>query len=433
MNAGTKGVGLMYLGRWTSLFGAMLLVAAMMSCPAVAEEVDPTTLNGKMIFGYQGWFGCPGDGSGRGWVHWMNDRQQPTVDMLPDVSELDQDELCDSGWTAKDGSHIQLFSSQNPKTVDRHFAWMETYGLDGIALQKFASVLLDPKSAAASDRVLANVRAGAARHGRVYFLMYDLSGRTPEQLALVTADWKRLIADGITADRAYQHHNGRPVLGLWGIGFAGRKLPPAAVEAFLDEIRSASATAGGVTILGGVPAWWRERRGDADDDPGWAEVWPKLDVISPWTVGRYADEAGADTYREKNLIPDIAAAKELKVEYMPVVFPGFSWANLQIANRAPDKAPGNLISRRCGAFYQRQVLNAIQSGARIVYAAMFDEVDEGTAMFKLVPRVITGSATPQFVPPDVNECNLNTDRYLEIGKHSSGALKKIDLSAEKTP
>jgi len=29
--------------------------------PAGAPAVDATTLNGKVIFGYEGWFACPGD------------------------------------------------------------------------------------------------------------------------------------------------------------------------------------------------------------------------------------------------------------------------------------------------------------------------------------------------------------------------------------
>src|SRR5262245_54574985 len=66
--------------------------------PAVAQPasgVDPTTLDGKLMFGYQGWFGCPGDGSPLNtWEHWFR-RGVPTaatlrVDMWPDVSELSE-------------------------------------------------------------------------------------------------------------------------------------------------------------------------------------------------------------------------------------------------------------------------------------------------------------------------------------------------------
>ena len=32
--------------------------------------IDRTTLAGKLICGYQGWFAAAGDGSGRGWRHY---------------------------------------------------------------------------------------------------------------------------------------------------------------------------------------------------------------------------------------------------------------------------------------------------------------------------------------------------------------------------
>ena len=64
---------------------------------------------------------------------------------------------------------------------------------------------------------------------------------------------------------------------------------------------------------------------------------------------------------------------------MPVIFPGFSWHNLKAT------LPLNQIPRNGGTFYWRQVYNAISAGCTMLYGAMFDEVDEGTAMFKMAP------------------------------------------------
>ena len=55
--------------------------------------VDATTLTGKVMCGYQGWFNCEGDGAEQGWSHWTKGRGAPSaanikVDLWPDVSEL---------------------------------------------------------------------------------------------------------------------------------------------------------------------------------------------------------------------------------------------------------------------------------------------------------------------------------------------------------
>jgi hypothetical protein len=407
---------------------ALVFILAIASLPLsraeAAPAVDPTTLYGKMIMGYQGWFSCPGDAAGRGWVHWKDGKGQVTVDMLPDVSELSPDELCDSGLVGRDGKPISFFSDMNPKTVDRHFQWMETYGIDGVALQRFASVLSNPAVEKAADAVLANVRAGAERHGRVFFLMYDISGPSPEKLRAVVEDWRRWNGEGLTSSPAYLHHKGRPVLAVWGIGFAGRDLSPSQTEEFLAQLRAV----GDVTIMGGVPAYWREGKGDASADSGWETIWPKLDIVSPWTVGRYKDDAGADDYRKRSLEPDLAATKAMGVDYMPVVFPGFSWSNLMLAQHNPAKAAPNQIPRRCGAFYWRQVSNAVGAGVRMLYTAMFDEVDEGTAMFKLDVDASESPKDPSFVTLDADGRHVGSDWYLRLGGAVHAAFGKSGSS-----
>src|SRR5579884_190632 len=57
-----------------------------------ARGLDRSTLTGKVMCGYQGWFTTPGDGSGRGWRHYPARGQfKPGfcgIDLWPDVSEL---------------------------------------------------------------------------------------------------------------------------------------------------------------------------------------------------------------------------------------------------------------------------------------------------------------------------------------------------------
>src|SRR5262249_8015218 len=142
-----------------------------------ASVVDATTLRHKVICGYQGWFRCPGDAPSRGWRHWSRNakRLAPgtlTFEMWPDTSQFADDEKDPGpGFTPPDGSPAHLFSSANPKTVERHFRWMREYGIDGVFLQRFLVELGDPSL----DAVLGHVRRSAEQTGRVYAICYDLS------------------------------------------------------------------------------------------------------------------------------------------------------------------------------------------------------------------------------------------------------------------
>jgi hypothetical protein len=114
--------------------------------------------------------------------------------------------------------------------------------------------------------------------------------------------------------------------------------------------------------------------------------------------------------------------KRLKIEYMPVIFPGFSWHNLSEARGGGDKSL-NQISRACGRFYWRQVRNVVEAGGTMVFNAMFDEVDEGTAMFKVVPSRIGLPTTPPFVSLDADGCKLPSDWYLHLAGAAGVAMK----------
>jgi hypothetical protein len=110
-----------------------------------------------------------------------------------------------------------------------------------------------------------------------------------------------------------------------------------------------------------------------------AAVYAQLDIVQPWTVGRYATLDQADAWKRTHLIPDLVLTKKNHQLYVPVIFPGFSWHNL---NR--DK-PENQIPRPGGKFLWRQAYNARTAGATIVKIAMFDDVNEGTAILKAAP------------------------------------------------
>lgn len=134
-----------------------------------------------------------------GWIHWFTypvpDGGSPNIDYWPDTSQYTQEELFVApGFKHKDGQPAHLFSSRNPKTVQRsgthytliaragliascrHFHWMAQNGVDGVFLQRFVG-LCDIASGGNDgnrrirDEVGEHVKNAAEREGRVYAIM----------------------------------------------------------------------------------------------------------------------------------------------------------------------------------------------------------------------------------------------------------------------
>lgn len=400
-----------------NFFGSVLILI-FVAISQAQPSVDPGTMNHKLLMGYQGWFACPDDGSKvNRWIHWFR-RNNPvatnvTVDFWPDVSELDADELFATKMTLPDGSPAKVYSAFNRKTVLRHFQWMQEHQLDGVFLQRFVSELSDPHFFAVRNQVADNVRAGAETYGRVFAIMYDISGQPTNTLvAALTNDWKFLTRDlQITESPCYLHHIGRPVVAIWGFGFAGRHDTPEQASKVIAFFKAA-----GCTVVGGVPSHWRTLKHDSQTNAAWAEVFRSFDVISPWSVGRYSDDTGENDFTRHVTAPDLVEAKAAGRDYMPVIWPGFSWHNLHGGKL-------NQIPRRGGSFYWHQAFNAINAGCTMLYTAMFDEVDEGTAMFKLAPTAAQLPTEGKFVSLDADGLKLPSDWYLRVAREAAKMLR----------
>ena len=384
----------------------------------LAPEVDPGTMYHKLLMGYQGWFACAGDGSPvNQWVHWFRNNNpvatNATVDFWPDISELDADELFATSMTLSNGLPAKLYSAYKQKTVLRHFKWMKDNHLDGVFLQRFSSELSSPSFSALRNQVAANVRTGAETYGRVFAIMYDISGQPTNTLvSTLTNDWAYLVNTmQITQSPFYLRHKGKPVIAIWGFGFSGRPDTPAMAQQVISFFKAA-----GCTVMGGLPTYWRTLNNDAQTNTAWAPVFHSFDIISPWSVGRYADNAGADSFRSNLIVPDLIDVTNVGREYMPVIFPGFSWHNL-------NAGPLNQIPRNAGSFYWRQAYNAVRSGCTMIYGAMFDEVDEGTAMYKLAPTAAELPAQGTFVPLNIDGTTLPSDWYLKLADQAGKMLR----------
>ena len=166
----------------------------------------------------------------------------------------------------------------------------------------------------------------------------------------------------------------------------------------------------------GVPYGWREQVRDSVKDSKLHDVIRMADIVSPWATTRYNSiesfNADLPVYQQ----PDLAWCNENKLDYMPVIFPGFRWKNLMATRGHPDTS--NKIDRLKGKFFEAQGNALISSGVKMLYIAMFDEIDEGTAIFKCTNNPPVGSS--EFGTFD----GMPSDAYLRIAGEFSAELKQ---------
>jgi hypothetical protein len=389
--------------------------------------VDTTTLDGKVLCGYQGWFNTPGDGTNFGFTHWGQGLNRPdggrfTVDMWPDLSEYDPQDLCEvPGLKMPDGSPARLYSAFRKGPVLLHCKWMRQYGIDGVFLSRFVGEASNLTRARHVNMVLSNVREGCHREGRAWALMLDLSMRRNATTAAVVNDWKFLCEKvKVREDARYLHHQKKPVVLLWGLGFKDRPWTPAQGEELVDFFKN-DPKYGGVYLIGGVDPYWRTLRGQSRPEAAWAKVYRSFDAISPWNAGRYRDDVSMDRVRHAVWEGDLTELRDLGKGYMPTAFPGFSWDNLR--QTQPGKT---MIARRKGAFYWRQFAIFKTLGIQTVLVGMFDEVDEGTAIYKVSNRTPVGK---YFVTYE----GLPSDWYLKLTGAATRMIRGDAPFAEKIP
>lgn len=380
---------------------------------------------GKVFTGYQGWFTCAGDGSGTEWLHYGKGQfakgTAAGIEVWPDMSEFDKDEQYPTPHQYTDGTTATLFSSFNAKTVNRHFAWMKEYGVDVAVLQRFLLELDEPTIALVRNKVLDNVRAGANRNGVGWCVMYDLSGMGAGRIDTdLIEDWKMLCDRmKIRDDKAYHRVDGKPLVCVWGVGFSdGRKYSLEETERIVRFLKE-DPVYGGNTVLIGVPAFWREGNRDAVADPKFDEIIRLADIISPWSVTRYTDILHLRKFAKEVWAPDLTDLKKLGKKYLPVIFPGFSWVNLQKMYGNPP-AVAHQIPRLKGNFLWQQAVQAKAQGAEALYVAMFDELDEATAVFKITNNPPQATEHVSFL---TLEEGLPSDYYLQVVRQIGGLMR----------
>jgi glycoprotein endo-alpha-1,2-mannosidase len=382
------------------------------------------TYKGLVMAGYQGWFNCEGDGADRGWTHYNKNGKfvdgSCTIDYWPEMDEYKV--KYKTPFKFADGSPAYVFGSFDESTVDLHFKWMKEYGIDGVFMQRFFEVLTNPKRVKHNDKVLASAIKAANKYGVAICLMYDIGSMDDAKYQLIFEDWKHLVDDLKLTNQGknstYLFHNNKPLIALWGISAGGRESGHIPEIFDIVDFFKNDPKYGGCSIHLGIPSRWRTLGADTKDDPRLLEAVKLADVVHPWLVGRY-NEQSYETYRKENIIEDVKWCATNSKSYAPTVYPGFSWHNMK--GDQSDKIPRNK-----GEFYWKQIAGAIESGAEMLYVAMFDEIDEGTAIMKCAHQVPVGKSV--FVPI---EKEVPSDHYLWL-TGMAGKMLRGEIPFSKT-
>lgn len=353
------------------------------------------SFKGQIMAGYQGWFRAEGDGSNSGWGHYGRDRkfdnEHNTVDFWPDVS--DYEKTYPTSFQHADGKAAHVFSSFDKSTTELHFKWMKEYGVDGVFMQRFFGVTRGyGNSNKTEDTILRNALDAAQSNGRAIAVMYDLSGlkANGEDCSSVMEDWKMLVDQLKVTNQGegqtYLYHDGKPLVAIWGVGFPDRPYDSRqiGVNRLIDFLKN-DPQYGGCSVMLGVPTYFRELDKDCLPDPYLHELIKSVDIVLPWMVQRFTPLVHEPmNHIRDHVIADIKWTKERGIDYVPIAYPGFSWRNLALANKglASYTAYG-AIPRLGGRFYWDQLITLMGAGTQMIYVAMFDEIDEGTAIMKV--------------------------------------------------
>jgi hypothetical protein len=380
----------------------------------VSERVPSTSPSaysefiGKSVTGYQIWFKTGDVASG--WSHWNNGPQPRTgignftFELYPDVSDYADSSLTNTGFAdLGNGSPAQLFHSSDEDVIETHFTWMQTYGIDGAAVQRFVSAI-PPVIVNSREDHLSRVKRAAERTERIFYVMYDVSGGEADWVDRIKFDWVYNVEQNnlLTASPSYATVGGKPVVCLWGTGFGDR--PGTAAET-VDLINFFKRR--GCYVIGGLPTYWRTENNDSK--PDFLAAYESYDMISPWTIGRFHNNAAADDFLANLIIPDKAHCDALGIGYLPVIWPGGAWSQWH-----PEAGPPNESPRNAGDFMWEQARNVQEAGISQAYFAMFDEYDESTALMKAATDWSMVPTDQYFLTLSADGRWLSSDYYLRL-------------------
>ena len=383
-----------------------------LAADAIASASSPGDVVGKITVGYQGWFACAGDGAPiNGWWHWSQDwSRAPSTSNNAIKGWPDMREYAKGYATAYNnlngGQTATLFSSYDQQTVDTHFKWMQQYGCDTAALQRFNP---NGGEGATRDAMATKVRSSAETFGRKFYIMYDVSGWTNMQ-SEIKSDWTNKMS-ALTSSSAYARQNGKPVVAIWGFGFNDGNHPWSA-DVCLDVVNWFKGQ--NVYVIGGVPTYWRT--GVNDSRSGYLSAYHAFNMLSPWMVGRIGNAGDSDNFYNSCNVPDQSDCNANGIDYQPCVLPG----DLSARQRAH------------GDFMWRQFYNMVRAGAQGIYISMFDEYGEGNQISKTAENASMVPSGSGLWALDEDGTPCSSDYYLRLTADGGRMLKKqIALTATR--
>jgi hypothetical protein len=389
-------------------------LGALAALPAeVASGASPVgDVVGKLTVGYQGWFACIGDGAPiNAWWHWSSNWSQApspsnnAIKAWPDMADYSAKyQTAYQNFT--NGTPATLFSSYDQSSVNIHFQWMQQYGIDTAALQRF-----NPNSSEGPtrDAMAQKVRTAAETYARKFYIMYDVTGWTNMQTEIKT-DWTNKMS-AHTASTAYAKQNGKPVVCIWGFGFSDANHNFTAAQC-LDVINWFKSQ--GCYVIGGVPREWRT--GVGGSRAGFMGVYHAMNMISPWMVGAIGNITDSDNVYNQFNVGDQADCNANGVDYQPCVLPG------DVSGR----------QRVHGDFMWHQFYNMVRVGAQGIYISMFDEYGEGNQIAKTAASQATTPVGSGLLALDEDGTACSSDYYLRLTGDGGRMLKgQIALTATR--
>lgn len=399
----------------------------------VHEDGKPfDTYKGLVMAGYQGWFGAPGDGckhsthDNTAWYHYRESEVfkpgvlQNSIDMWPDMSEytvkytpgVDGPANRSAKFILPNGEAAQVYSAYDESSVLLHFKWMKDYGIDGVFMQRFVGeVIFNSDGKDHFDTVLKHAMKGSNQYQRAISVMYDLGGYMEggRNAEAVLADAQAIMDTYKLKDRTqqkyYLYEDGKPLIALWGVGFEEKPFGYQEVQELVDGLKEQ-----GWSIMLGVNDDWRSHSTTKWPKAKYQELIKSISIIFPWYVGRYGD---IQSYKS-NWIPrieeDIKWCKKNGVIFAPHCFAGGSDKNMH-----PNNGRGDRLG---GKFLWEQIYNGMLKGAEAFYIAMFDEIDEGTAIYKCLNQ------------KDVPSNEAATDYYVWYNSKTGGYGKSNNPVSE---